>query len=313
MLVVPNMYEEAMNTLLLLKPTTTMPKQPSDTSFPTILPDPPLFERAGKTGRTTLWITFAIMVIATLGFVVLSWTVPASKRIYHSLTTLAVVISTLAYFGMATGGGFFFHHTRHRERHDNGLPDTFIHVHRQLFYAHFIDWAFATPLLLLNLAALAGLNGANILSAGSASIIMVFAGFFSTESFRKRQRWGWFTVAAISYLWIVYTLALTGRRAASAKGAKVSRFYTMIASYSILVWAAYPVIWALAGNTRLVNVDTEIIAYAVVDILAKVAFGAWLLFTYRSTPETHVTIDGFWANGFESEGLIRVGDGEDGA
>ena len=61
------------------------------------------------------------------------------------------------------------------------------------------------------------------------------------------------------------------------------------------------------------NVDEEIISYAVLDILAKPIFGAWLLFTHASMPETNVDIGGFWSHGLGSEGQIRVGDDDEGA
>lgn len=61
------------------------------------------------------------------------------------------------------------------------------------------------------------------------------------------------------------------------------------------------------------NVDQEIIAYAVLDILAKPVFGAWLLFTHQSIPETNVEIGGWWSEGAGSTGAIRVGDDDEGA
>lgn len=61
------------------------------------------------------------------------------------------------------------------------------------------------------------------------------------------------------------------------------------------------------------SVDEEIIAYAVLDILAKPIFGAWLLFTHMSMPETNVEIGGFWSQGLGGEGAIRVGDDDEGA
>lgn len=59
--------------------------------------------------------------------------------------------------------------------------------------------------------------------------------------------------------------------------------------------------------------DEEIIAYAVLDILAKPVFGAWLLFTHASMPEAQVDVGGFWAHGLGGEGSIRVGDDDEGA
>lgn len=62
----------------------------------------------------------------------------------------------------------------------------------------------------------------------------------------------------------------------------------------------------------MLNVDQEINAYAVLDVLAKPVFGAWLLITHSRLAETNVEIGGFWANGLSSEGTLRLGD-DDGA
>ena len=70
-------------------------------------------------------------------------------------------------------------------------------------------------------------------------------------------------------------------------------------------------IWGIADGSRKVNVDEEIIAYAVLDILAKPVFGAWLLITHQTMPETNVEIGGFWAHGLSGEGAIRVGDDDE--
>lgn len=45
-------------------------------------------------------------------------------------------------------------------------------------------------------------------------------------------------------------------------------------------------IWGLADGSRTIDVDAEIIAYAVLDILAKPVFGFWLLFTHDSMSAT---------------------------
>ena len=72
-------------------------------------------------------------------------------------------------------------------------------------------------------------------------------------------------------------------------------------------------IWGIADGSRNMDVDEEIIAYAVLDILAKPIFGAWLLFTHSSIPETNVEVGGFWSQGLSGEGSIRVGDDDEGA
>jgi hypothetical protein len=60
------------------------------------------------------------------------------------------------------------------------------------------------------------------------------------------------------------------------------------------------------------SVDSEIIAYAVLDILAKPIFGIWLLVTHAKIPETNIDLGGFWTNGLSDEGSLRLGD-DDGA
>ncbi len=54
--------------------------------------------------------------------------------------------------------------------------------------------------------------------------------------------------------------------------------------------------------------DSEIIAYAVLDVLTKTGFGLWLLLSHRSVPESGVEVGGYWAHGLAAEGTIRLGD-----
>jgi len=72
-------------------------------------------------------------------------------------------------------------------------------------------------------------------------------------------------------------------------------------------------VWGIADGAGKVGVDEEIIAYAVLDVLAKPIFGAWLLFTHQSIPETQIELGGFWSQGLSGEGGIRVGDDDEGA
>jgi bacteriorhodopsin len=72
-------------------------------------------------------------------------------------------------------------------------------------------------------------------------------------------------------------------------------------------------IWGIADGSRILSVDGEIIAYAVLDVLAKPIFGAWLLLTQSRIPETNIDLGGFWTHGLSSEGRIRVGEDDEGA
>lgn len=69
-------------------------------------------------------------------------------------------------------------------------------------------------------------------------------------------------------------------------------------------------VWGIAPLARKTNVDTEIITYLVLDILAKPVFGLWLLVSHRAIAESTIEIGGWWSHGLAAEGRIRIGDEE---
>lgn len=69
-------------------------------------------------------------------------------------------------------------------------------------------------------------------------------------------------------------------------------------------------IWGIAPLARKTNVDTEIIIYLVLDILAKPVFGLWLLISNRNIAESNIDLGGYWSQGLGAEGRIRIGDEE---
>ena len=75
-------------------------------------------------------------------------------------------------------------------------------------------------------------------------------------------------------VWVLYGLIITGRRTSKLRGDRVSSAYVGLSLYTVLLWTAYPVVWALAEGTNFLSVDQEILAYAVLDVAAKAVFGA---------------------------------------
>ena len=97
-----------------------------------------------------------------------------------------------------------------------------------------------TPLLLLDLTLLAGLNGASITVAIVADIIMVLTGLFAGLVTEESTSWGYYAIACIAYLVIVYQLAFNGRAAVANKDSRTATFFTSIAGFTLLLWTAYP-------------------------------------------------------------------------
>jgi len=296
----PQLVEDAFKT----KP---FPASSSVAPIPTVIPNLPHCEKVGATGARTLWVIFAVMLLSTLTFGALAWRQPVQKRLFHILTTFITAISTLAYFAMATGAGTSFAHHLATESHKHHIPDTTEHVYRQVFWAHFVDWALTTPLILLNLAFLSGLSGSNIIVALFANVTMVLTALFFAFAHAAGQRWAWYTMSLLAYLVVVYQLTVPARRAVAGRDRKVSSLYASIGSYIVLLWALYAIVWAIGIGARKWSVSVDIVALAVIDLLAKPIFGFWLLFAYSKYIPS---LDGFWTNGLNSEGAVRLEDDE---
>lgn len=141
---------------------------------------------------------------------------------------------------MAAGHGVGWHHTT-EEQHHKHVPSTQHDIYRQVYWARYVDWTVTTPLLLLDLALLAGLPGANILIAIVADIIMVLTGLFASfGSEQNAQKWGWYAIACIAYLVVIWQLVVHGRHAATAKGGKVGNFFAAIGGFTLIIWTVYP-------------------------------------------------------------------------
>lgn len=141
---------------------------------------------------------------------------------------------------MATGQAVNYHtiYIPSSDRH-NAILDK--EINREVYFGRYIDWSITTPLLLLDLALLAGLNGANILVAIVADIIMILTGLFAAYGTEGTpQKWGWYAIACIAYLVVIFQLVYNGRQAATAKGGKVGSFFAAIGGFTLVIWTVYP-------------------------------------------------------------------------
>jgi len=184
-----------------------------------------------------------------------------------------------------------------------------------VFWAHSVDSALTFPLVILSLAFLAGISGANILVIIFAHVTLALTTFLATSDRSVRNasnggstKWGWLVFAILSFLVIAYQLVVPGRRAVKAKGdSATGKLYAAIGGYTLIVWILYLVVWGVTEGTRNWSVDAEVIAYAVVDVLAKPVFAFWLIFAYG---KKSAALDGFWAHGLATEGSVRLDDEE---
>ncbi|KAN0063002.1 hypothetical protein ACQY0O_004160 [Thecaphora frezii] len=229
-------------------------------------------EQTTQAGHAYLWLVFAIMALSSLAFFVASQRAPYRYRLVHTTTFFITAIAALSYFAMATGVGKRLVHS----------PDT-LHPHpREFFYARYIDWFFTTPLLLLDLALLAGLPVAEIIVLLFVDLIMISTGIIAALHPVELGKWGFFAFSTLALVYIVAHLVTSGRRNASLRGPKVARLYNQVSVALVAVWSLYPVAFALGEATHRLSPDQEVLFFAILDVVAKPVWGAWLLV---ATPE----------------------------
>jgi len=212
-------------------------------------------EEVGSTGVGALTIAFLVLGVSTLVFIARVGSASAQKQYYYcSIFTCG--FATMAYFAMLSGQGW-----------------TAIAGCRQFFYARYVDWSITTPIILLELGLIAGADTSTIAAAIGADIIMVFSGYMGAVSVVTTVKWFWFLIGIGVFVPVLYTLAVSFRESAVAKGGEISDVYGKVAWLTIILWIVYPLIWLFSEGFASFSVSFEVCAYAVTDILSKAVLG----------------------------------------
>jgi bacteriorhodopsin len=173
-------------------------------------------------------------------FSLLAWNVPVSRRLYHVITTLITITAAISYFAMASGHATSYSCIKVKDHHGK-LPSTHHLECREVYWARYVDWSLTTPLLLLDLCLLAGVDGAHTFMAIVADLIMVLSGLFAAFGReRTAQKWGWYTIGCVAYLFVIWHVALHGSRMVRAKGNKVGKLFSSLAAFTLILWTVYP-------------------------------------------------------------------------
>lgn len=220
----------------------------------------------------------AVMGVATLAFMGMSFSRPQSHRFFHYITAGITSVACVAYFAMGSNLG------------QVPIPVEFVRPDhgsvaaagtREIFYARYIDWAVTTPLLLLDLMLTAGVPMPTILIAIFADELMIITGLIGALT-RTTYKWGFWSFGMAAFLYVVYALVVDGRRHANALGGEPKKTFLMCGVWLVSLWFLYPIAWGLSEGGNVIHPDSEAIFYGILDIMAKPVFGALLLFGHRN-------------------------------
>lgn len=213
-----------------------------------------------KNYRTALTITGIVTFIATYHYV----------RIFNSW---------VAAFNVSNKGG--------KEYNVSLTGEPFNDAYR------YVDWLLTVPLLLIELILVMRLPADESSSLswklGISSAIMVALGYPGEIQNDLTERWVWWALAMVPFLYVVNTL-LVGLGAATAKqGETVAPLVTRARLLTAISWLTYPCVYIIKnfGLSGPVATTYEQIGYSIADVIAKAVFGVliWAIAAEKSRLE----------------------------
>jgi bacteriorhodopsin len=220
------------------------------------------------------------MFLGMLYFIARGWGETDERRQkFYIATILITAIAGVNYLAMALGFGL----TIIELPNDPEAP---------IYWARYTDWLFTTPLLLYDLALLAGADRNTIASLVSLDVLMIGTGVVATLSAgsgvlsagaRRLVWWGISTGFLLVLLYFLFS-SLSGK--VSDLPEDTQSTFTTLRNLVTVIWLVYPV-WWLIGTEGLgkVGLYTETAGFMVIDLVAKVGFGFILL-------KSHSVLDG---------------------
>ena len=225
-------------------------------------------------GRLWLWIGFWGMALGAAAIAAVSRTGEGKPSAVGVIHVFVPVTAATLYLLMALNQGAF-----HDGLFSAAGSVTPSDPDRMVYYGRYIDWSITTPLLLLGLSftALGSPAKAAALVAAmlGADILMIVTGFLADVSpTGSSAKWAWYLISCGAFAAVFYVLWGPLRRMAMARSAAAGKVYGRNAAILSVLWLIYPVVFLLGSEgLSVIAVAVELAVYAIIDLLAKVAYG----------------------------------------
>ncbi|WP_435363886.1 bacteriorhodopsin [Haloarchaeobius sp. DYHT-AS-18] len=221
-----------------------------------------------QVGAESLWLLIGTigMTIGTLYFVGRGRGVTDKKmQEFYIVTIFITTIAAAMYFLMYTGFGV--------------TTVTAGGEELTIYWARYADWLFTTPLLLLDLALLAGASRNTIFTLVGLDVFMIGTGLIAALETTPAYRIVWWGVSSGALLVLLYFLVGTLSKQAKSKSTQVQTLFSQLRNIVMGLWLLYPVVWLIGteGTLGILPLYWETAAFMVLDLSAKVGFGMVLL------------------------------------
>ena len=218
-----------------------------------------------------LWLGTIGMLLGMLYFIARGWGETDRRRQEFYIVTIFITgIAFVNYLAMALGFGLTT-----IQLGGEAVP---------IYWARYTDWLFTTPLLLLDLALLAGASRNTIYTLVGLDVLMIGTGAIATLSTsaaflgpvgNRLIWWGVSTGLLVVLLYFLYGELADEARKLSAEAQST---FSTLRNLIVFVWLVYPVWWILGTEgLGVVSLNIETAGFMVLDLVAKVGFGIILL------------------------------------
>ena len=217
-----------------------------------------------------LWIGTIGMALGLLYFLGRGWGVQDKKlKQFYAINIFVTTIAFSMYFLMATGFGL-----AEVELLDGTVLD--------IYWARYADWLFTTPLLLLDIALLANADRETIYTLIGLDVFMIATGLLGAFATNPVYRLVWWGISTAALLVLLYFLVQMLSAAAATQTDSVRSLANTLKNALVVLWLAYPIVWIIGtegalGDPGFVGLYTETAMFMVLDLTAKVGYGAYLL------------------------------------
>jgi bacteriorhodopsin len=218
--------------------------------------NPPIGESVlSVNGSNWLWAVCALFGLAFL--IVFGWSfkAKAGEKVFHYIYTIALLVSTIAYFAMASDLGYSV---------VDQANEIAKGASRQIFFAKYINWVVSFPALLLAIGLASGVSWAviifNIFLAWTWIVSFLVAAYTTTN-----YKWGFFVAGVVTWNLIGCNLFQAGRTAARRVG--IARDYTIMAGWLNSMFLVYTVAFGISDGGNNIGVTPSFIFFGILDIL----------------------------------------------
>jgi bacteriorhodopsin len=233
-----------------------------------VLPERIMVQQVSGLEQIALGIGALGMALGTVAFVAMGWGEQDEKlRRFYVITTLIAGIATVAYLAMFLGFGIS----------NVSVPGEGV---LRIYWMRYVDWLLTTPLLLLDLALLAGTDRDTIYRLVGLDVGMVVVGAVAAVApVGQTVRLALWVVSCAFFIGLLYLLANQLSQQAAMQSGEVAALFSTLRNLVIVLWTAYPIVWILGTESTigLLPIGIETAAFMVLDLSAKVGFGFILL------------------------------------